>query len=127
MTSLSHGLSVGISRFRDEFFLTLKVVGKLTHDDYLTITPMLENALVSVEKPHVKAFVDCSQLEGWELRAAWDDCKLGISQGQYFSKIAVYSHKTWLEYATKVANWFMGARVRYFDNENDALIWLSES
>ncbi len=41
MSIKKHGLSIGIERVDNNFFLSLKAVGKLTHEDYETITPMI--------------------------------------------------------------------------------------
>jgi hypothetical protein len=46
MTTDRHGLSIGIERVDSEFFLALKAVEKLTHQDYEVITPLLEAALL---------------------------------------------------------------------------------
>ena len=45
MTIIRHGLSIGIERVDNDFFLSLKVTGKLTHEDYEKITPMMDAAL----------------------------------------------------------------------------------
>ena len=65
MTTTRHGLSIGIERVHDKFFLSLKAVGKLTHEDYGIITPMIESALAGVTEPKIKIFVDGSEMEGW--------------------------------------------------------------
>ncbi|WP_237066988.1 STAS/SEC14 domain-containing protein [Microbulbifer guangxiensis] len=122
-----HGLSLGIERIGREFFLYIRVVGKLTHDDYEIITPMLESALSAVAHPRVKALVDITELHGWELRAAWDDLKLGLRHGSEFSHIAVIGEEGWQELATKVAGWFTAASTRYFEDRCDALEWLAEA
>lgn len=123
----NHGLSIGIERIGSEFFLYIKVVGKLTHEDYQVITPMLESALGAVANPRVKAMVDVTELRGWEPRAAWDDLKLGLRHGSEFSHIAVIGQQGWQQLATRVAGWFTAARTQYFDNRSDALTWLAET
>ncbi len=37
-----HGLSIGIERVDNEFFLSFKAVGTLTHEDYEKIKPLME-------------------------------------------------------------------------------------
>ncbi len=57
MAYIKHGLSIGIERVEDEFFLSLKAVGKLTHADYEIITPLIDAALAWVKntcQPHHK-------------------------------------------------------------------------
>ena len=124
MSVKRHGSSIGIERTEDDFFLSLKAIGKLTHDDYETITPMIESALEGVDHPRIKAIFDGTELEGWELRAAWDDFKIGLKHGSEFEKIAIYGNTRWQEIGAKVGSWFMSGEVKYFENRDDALAWL---
>ncbi|MGB1884992.1 MAG: STAS/SEC14 domain-containing protein [Gammaproteobacteria bacterium] len=121
-----HGLSIGIERTNSRFLMSLKAIGKLTYEDYEVITPMIDSALAGVEQPRVRAFVDGTEMEGWELRAAWDDFKLGLKHGSEFERVAIFGNKNWQELATKVGNWFVSGEVRYFDDRDEALAWLSE-
>ncbi|GAC30656.1 STAS/SEC14 domain-containing protein [Brumicola pallidula] len=126
MSIKKHGLTVGIERVANEFFLTLKVSGKLMHDDYAIITPMLDAALIQVKQAKIKALIDCTELEGWEFRAAWDDFQLSLNHGSEFTKIAIYGNKGWQKFAAKLAPWFVSGEVDYFKTESDALAWLVE-
>ncbi len=126
MNIIRHGLSIGIERVNNEFFLSLKAVGKLTHADYEKINPMIDAALQGVKEPKVKVYIDGSELEGWELRAAWDDFKLGLKHGNEFTKIAIFGNKKWQEYAAKISTWFISGEVKFFENADDALNWLGE-
>jgi hypothetical protein len=45
MVTTTHGLTIGIERAGSSFFLTLKALGKLTHEDYEIITPIIDSAL----------------------------------------------------------------------------------
>lgn len=124
MTTIRHGISIGIERIGEEFFMTLSVIGKLTHEDYETITPMIDAALEGFKQPKVKLFVDVTKLEGWELRAAWDDLKIGLKHGSKFERAAMLGNKSWHEWAVKVGGWFTSAEVKYFEDEAAALDWL---
>ena len=126
MSMMRHGLSIGIERVGNEFFLSLKAVGKLTHEDYKKITPMIDSALEGVKDPKVKAFIDGSELEGWEVRAAWDDFKLGLKHGGEFDKIAIFGNKKWQEYTAKIGSWFISGEVKYFEDVSEAFSWLQE-
>ncbi len=121
-----HGLSIGIERINSHFFLTLRVTGKLTHEDYGTITPVIESALESVKEAKIRVFLDASELEGWEARAAWDDFKLGMKHGKGFEKIAILGNKKWQELATKISSWFVSGESKYFEDVNEALRWLED-
>ena len=126
MNTIKHGLSIGIERIGDDFFLSLKATGKLTHEDYLKINPMIDSALEGVDDPEIKAFIDGSELEGWELRAAWDDFQLGLKHGNEFSKIAIFGNKKWQESTAKIGSWFISGEVKYFEDSQQALAWLQE-
>jgi len=119
-----HGLSVGIERINNEFFVALKAIGKLTHEDYEIITPMIDSALAEVKEPNVKILIDASEMQGWELRAAWDDFKLGLSHNNEFHKIAIYGHATWQKAIAKIGSWFASGDVQFFEYKDDALAWL---
>lgn len=125
MSTTRHGLSIGIERIGNEFVLTLKAVGKLTHEDYQMITPMIDSALDGVKDPRVKVLIDGTELDGWELRAAWDDFKLGLKHGNEFDRIAIYGNKRWQEMAARVGSWFVSGEARYFDDYEAAVAWLN--
>ena len=126
MYSTKHGLSIGIERFENDFFLSLKAIGKLTHEDYEIITPMIDSALAQVKDPKVNVLMDATELEGWELRAAWDDFKLGLKHNNEFRKIAIYGNKNWQKVSAKLGSWFMSGEIQYFDNLHDALNWIKQ-
>ena len=125
MNNKKHGLSIGLERVDNDFFLSLKAIGTLTHEDYLTITPMIDAALSTVKDPKVKALIDATELEGWELRAAWDDFKLGLKHGSEFDKVAIYGNKNWQEIIAKIGSWFISGEVKFFENSDSALTWLN--
>jgi hypothetical protein len=126
MTSARHGLSIGIERVDDNFFLSLKATGKLTHQDYQVITPMIDAAVKEVTTPKIKAIFDVTEMQGWELRAAWDDFKLGLNHGSEFEKIAIYGNKHWQEIIANIGSWFISGEVEYFEQYHQALTWLNE-
>jgi hypothetical protein len=124
MDMKKHGLSIGINRIENVFFVTLKATGTLTHEDYLVITPMLEGALSQVDQPQVSLFLDATELDGWDLHAAWDDLKLGLNHKSEFERVAIWGNKGWQEWAAKVGSWFIAGEIKYFEDQDDALKWL---
>lgn len=126
MSNKKHGLSIGIERIGSDFFLSLKAVGMLTHDDYEIITPMIDSALAGINNPTVNVLIDGTEMEGWELRAAWDDFKLALKHGSEFKKVAIYGNKNWQEIAAKIGSWFIAGEVKYFITDKDAIAWLKE-
>jgi hypothetical protein len=124
MDNYRHGPSIGIETAGTDIFLSLKAIGKLTHEDYQTITPILDAALEGVKQPQVKVLIDGTELEGWEPRAAWDDFKLGLKHGNVFEKIAIYGNKNWQQITARVGSWFISGEVRYFEDMDAAVSWL---
>ena len=126
MNTTRHGLSIGIERVNNHFFLTLKGIGKLEHDDYEVIVPMIESALKGVKDPKIKALIDCSEFSGWEMRAAWDDFKLGLKHGSKFLKVAILGNQRWLQLGAKISDWFIAGEVQYFEDVDQAYAWLKD-
>ncbi|MCU8006249.1 STAS/SEC14 domain-containing protein [Shewanella sp. SM87] len=127
MALLKHGISIGIERYGDDdFFVTFKAIGTLTHQDYEMMVPVLESALAGVKDPDIFALVDVIELEGLELQAAWDDLKLGVKHIRHFEKIAIVGKTTLQEVLAKLANWFTPAEVRFFVDNGDAVAWLRD-
>ncbi|MDW3095020.1 MAG: STAS/SEC14 domain-containing protein [Gammaproteobacteria bacterium] len=124
MDLLRHGLSVGIERSDNNYYLYIKAIGKLTHEDYGIIVPMIEGALEGIKDPNIIALIDGSEFEGWEIRAAWDDFKLSLKHGSEFKKVAVIGNKKWLQVGSKIGSWLISGRVRQFEDNNTALQWL---
>lgn len=62
MSFQRHGISIGLDRVDEQFFVVIKAVGTLTHQDYEIMTPMLDAALVKVNEPKVKVLFDATEL-----------------------------------------------------------------
>ena len=121
---IKHGLTIGITRVDTQYFLLLKAVGKLTHVDYEIIAPMLESAVKCLEQSKINLLIDASEFEGWELRAAWDDFKLGLKHGDEFHKIAIVGNKKWQKYVAKIGSWFVAGEMQQFEDLPSAIGWV---
>ena len=121
-----HGFHMGIERIDNQFYLYLKATGKLTHEDYQKFTPLLDQALSGLDDPEILALVDITELTGWELRAAWDDFKLGLKHGSEFKKIALIGNQRWVDVGIRVGEWFSSGDIRHCDTTEEALEWLMQ-
>ncbi len=121
-----HSVSIGISHVGEDFFLKIVANGTLTHQDYERMIPMIENALVGVKDPKIRVLVDAREFKGWDIRAAWDDLKFGLKHNKEFIKLAFVGNKEWESYSIKIANWFMSAKMKYFEDIDSATAWLNE-
>lgn len=121
-----HGIAIGIHRIDNRFFVRLTVQGKLTHDDYRVIVPMLDQAMAGIDQPEIDMLVFCQHFEGWELRAAWDDFKLGLKHGRKFRKIAIVGDKPWEKAVAKLGSWFIDGDMQFFEDNSQAMRWLEQ-
>ncbi|WP_186170700.1 STAS/SEC14 domain-containing protein [Vibrio chagasii] len=119
-----HGISVGIERVSGETIIVFKAKGKLTHDDYQAMIPILKTTIKEIDSSALKMLVDISTLTGWELRAAWDDFKLGLELNSKIDKIAICGDKSWQELASKVGGWFVSGDIKSFEEHDSAIEWL---
>ncbi|MDA0154776.1 STAS/SEC14 domain-containing protein [Vibrio sp. Makdt] len=119
-----HGISVGIERVSGETIIVFKAKGKLTHDDYQAMIPILKTTIKEIDSSALKMLVDISTLTGWELRAAWDDFKLGLELNSKIDKIAICGDKSWQELASKVGSWFVSGDIKSFEEYDSAIEWL---
>ncbi|CAH6811071.1 STAS/SEC14 domain-containing protein [Vibrio chagasii] len=119
-----NGISVGIERVSGETIIVFKAKGKLTHDDYQAMIPILKTTIKEIDSSALKMLVDISTLTGWELRAAWDDFKLGLELNSKIDKIAICGDKSWQELASKVGSWFVSGDIKSFEEHDPAIEWL---
>ncbi len=125
MKASKHDIILSIDKVKNKFFFSIKVIGKLTHEDYKILIPKIDTALKDVENPTIKAFIDCTELTGWDLEVVWDDLKLGIKHNNKFEKIAILGDQNWLNIGSEIASWFIHADLKYFADDNEALYWLN--
>ncbi|MDA3908522.1 MAG: STAS/SEC14 domain-containing protein [Sulfurimonas sp.] len=126
MSTIEHGISIGISRVDNFFFMKIKIKGTLTHEDYERMIPMLKNAIKGVNEPDIRILIDATEFNGWELRAAWDDFKFGMEFREVFSKIAIVGTRTVEKYAVKIGSWFMSGDMKFFESLDNAYEWLNK-
>lgn len=104
--------------------MAFKASGTLTDADYQEFLPQLEEMIRS-EGP-LAIYVDMSEFEGWEAKAAWDDFKFGMRHTMDFSRMAVVGDKKWLSWMMKISAIFFKGEVRVFPSEQSkqAMDWL---
>ena len=119
-----HGISIGINQINKLFYIKMTIKGKLTHQDYAIMIPIIEDTIKNTPNPKIKILVNALELEGWELEAMWDDLKFGLKHNKEFDKIAYVGTKTWEEYGVKLSNWFTSGELKYFKDELSAKSWL---
>ena len=125
VTVKEHGMGVSIRREGKRLFIEIDMIGKLTHEDYMVMIPMVEKALKEAKGLEVDLLVDMSAFKGWdEFKAIIDDTKFGFKHINDFDKLAVVGKKKWEEIAVKTWSLFTKAKVKFFKDKAKALAWL---
>ncbi len=122
---IEHKLYVDIDSLEKSWYVELKIIWTLTHEDYQKAMPLLDKALDKINNKKWNILVDMSDFEGWELKAAWDDFKFWMKHDFDFWKIAIFwNEKKWLEYSMKITSWFMKWKIKSFNTKKESIEWL---
>jgi hypothetical protein len=93
--------------------LEVIVTGKLTHRDYETLVPMVEEMVSEFGK--IRVLFDMVDFHGWDIGGIWDDTKFTFHHFADISRIAMVGDKAWEKGMSTFCKPFTKAEVRYFD------------
>lgn len=108
-------------------FVSLKIEGKLTVEDYNFFVPTIDEQIRLYGK--INMLVELVDFHGWTAGAAWEDAKFGLKHFSDIECLAVVGDKSWEKGMTYFVKPFTKAKVRYFDvlEKTEALRWLGVS
>lgn len=119
-----------IERIQDlpENVLGFMAKGKVTGADYETvIIPAVEEMLTRHKKVR---FLYClgEDFTGFDMKAMWDDAKIGLQHFTDWERFAVVTDVEWIRTAVKVFGFAMPGKVCVYSNNElaKARQWLSE-
>lgn len=98
-----------------------RISGKLHDEDYKIFVPDLE-AVIKKEGP-VRVLIELHDFHGWDLHAAWDDLKLGVTHYSDFERMAMVGENKWEEWMAKLGKPFAKGEIRYFDAHEIEEAW----
>jgi len=107
--------------------IAVRASGKLSHEDYQTFLPQLEEQISQLGK--ISLLLELDNFSGWDLKAAEDDYKFGMKHLDDLERIAIVGDQAWEHWMALMAKPFMpSGKVRYFNREDlqDAWDWLRE-
>ncbi len=110
----------------DDNVLAVKATEKLTSEDYeATFVPEIERRVSEQGKVRVLVYLD-ENFRGWDLGAAWDDTKFGLSHRKDFEKIAVVGGPKWIEWGVKIGKPLVPGEIKTYDGPelNQAMEWI---
>ena len=102
----------------------VKIIGKLTADDYQSLMDMFFGILVSHGELYL--YVNLQEFDGWEWQASWDKDAFSVKYWDKIMQIAMVGTDRWAHLGAQAAETIKTANVRYFGvAENaQALAWV---
>ncbi|MEQ9443913.1 MAG: STAS/SEC14 domain-containing protein [Cyclobacteriaceae bacterium] len=128
--SVSQAYSPGIRPIAlpgNEQSLGYVINGKIEAKDYDVINQELEQ--LTEKKEEVNLYIEIVALKGYTLKAMWEDFKTGIEYYKHLNKVALVSHKEWVENAAKAGDFMTpGIDMKFFNinEKTKALDWLKD-
>jgi hypothetical protein len=98
------------------------VYGEFALADYKEFEEMV-NSSVKFEGP-VDLLFDLREMADFTLDVAWEDIVFARSHPNDFKRIAVLTHSQWVAWSAWLAQIFVRAEMRIFDEEAEARLWL---
>lgn len=106
-------MPIKVNSLKDGKIIEVLASGKLTDADYQYFIPEFDALAKRHDK--VRMLFEMSDFHGWEIKAAWDDLKLGLKHYGHVERIAMIGEKKWQKWMAQLAKPFTAAEVRYFD------------
>lgn len=122
----TRGVGIEIKSINDKFIVEMDFYGKLTHQDYEVIIPVVERAIDASKDKELDILVDMRDFEGWELEAMVDDFKLGLELKDIFNKMAVVGDKKWEKWSVEAMSHLTKGQMRFFEDYDEAYRWILE-
>lgn len=93
--------------------IEVRASGKLTQEDYDHLIPASQRVIASQGKMRMLLLME--DFHGWELGAAWDDLRFGVTRASKIERVAIVGEKAWQEWMIKIGKVFAPSPVKYFD------------
>jgi hypothetical protein len=107
--------------------VALRVAGKLTKEDMVSVAPPLEEKIR--ENGKVDLLCDMTDLHGWSLGGFWAEVKFDAKHAKDFRRVAVITGKPLHRFMASMLKPFTSAEIKCFQQEKktDALTWISHN
>src|ERR1700674_1219335 len=107
--------------------VALRVSGKLTKQDMVSVAPPLEEKIR--ENGKVDLFCDMTDLHGWSLGGFWAELKFGAKPTKDFRRGALIRRKPIPRFMASMIKPFTSAEIKCFQQakKSDALTWISHN
>ncbi|MEP6756961.1 MAG: STAS/SEC14 domain-containing protein [Chthonomonadales bacterium] len=99
-------------------FVVIEIIGHLVATDYDQFIVEFDGLVR--ERGKLRALVDLTRLLGWDLGAAWEDTKFGVSHMGDFERLAVVGDRQWERQIVNIFRLFIIGKTQYFDVADSA-------
>ncbi|WP_170358655.1 STAS/SEC14 domain-containing protein [Ruegeria arenilitoris] len=120
---------ITVHKNSDGALIEIELSGEVTSADYTsTLVPAIEAALAEHDAVRLLVIVG-PEFKGYDLGAAWEDTKLGLSHWRGFDRAAVVADKGWVQTSVRLAAPLMPCPVQVFElaELEEARRWIRES
>lgn len=94
--------------------VAIRATGHLTDQDYAEFLPKLDKLFEKHGRLSVLFLMD-ETFEGWDLKAAWDDTKLGFAHRADFERLAIVGGPEWVRWCIRLSGFLLKGEVRLFE------------
>ena len=107
--------------------VALRVSGKLTKQDMVSVAPPLEEKIR--ENGKVDLFCDMADLHGWSLDGFWAELKFDAKHAKDFRRVALITGTPLHRFMASMLKPFTSAEIKCFPQQkkSDALTWISHN
>ncbi len=104
--------------------LAITVLGEFTLADFKEFEDLVLGKVSHGATPDL--LFDLREMAGFTVDMAWEEIKFSRSHGGDFRRIAVITDSQWVTWSAWLEQLFVSADLRVFDDQGEAMAWLSE-
>lgn len=101
--------------------LGYKAIGKITREDYSTLTAEVEDLLQ--QEDSICLLLDLEEFEGEKIKAWGADLKFGREYRKKIAKMAIVGDKKWQERMTALVDPFFAREAEFFPTDESDAAW----
>lgn len=112
---------------KDKKILYFVYKGKITHEDYQKVVIPAVEENVGKDGP-IHVFCDLRDMKSMELKAIWDDYKLGMRHLKDIDRFATVGDQWWVSFLMKVFQPFFRMKLKNFKSHqiDEAKKWINQ-
>ncbi len=120
-------MAVQVEAVESDTFITVRVSGKLTKEDYAHFVPEVERLVQ--QRGKLRILFEMHDFHGWNAGALWEDVKFDVKHFNDIERLAMLGETRWQAGMSTFCKPFTTAKIKYFtqDEIDAARAWLLEA